>query len=175
MEKITVTAYIGLGANLQDRLGYLKKALEKIKETYGIRLIACSGVYESVPEGRKTGPKFLNAVTAVETWISEECLLDVLEKIEKELGRTEKGTSGNRTIDLDLLLYGDVCLSGPSLVLPHPRMCQRRFVLEPMAELVPHKEIPGTGMKVSEHLLKLESKEPFILYKRFDKSLNVIG
>jgi 2-amino-4-hydroxy-6-hydroxymethyldihydropteridine diphosphokinase len=139
-------AYVGLGANLGDRDATLRRALELLAAEPGVELVAVSAVRETDPVGYADQPPFLNAVAAVETELPPRALLDRLLAIECALGRARTGPRfGPRTIDLDLLLHGDAVVDEPGLTLPHPRLHERRFALEPLAELDPHLEIPRRG------------------------------
>jgi 2-amino-4-hydroxy-6-hydroxymethyldihydropteridine diphosphokinase len=139
-------AYVGLGANLGDRDATLRRALELLAAEPGVELVAVSAVRETDPVGYADQPPFLNAVAAVETELPPRALLERLLAIERALGRTRTGPRfGPRRIDLDLLLHGDAVVDEPGLTLPHPRLHERRFALEPLAELDPHLEIPGRG------------------------------
>ena len=133
-------AYVGLGANLGDREGSIRRAAELI----GARRL--SSIRETEPWGYADQPLFLNAVAEVETALAPRALLDELLAVERRLGRDRAGPRyGPRTIDLDLLLYGDRVVDEPGLTVPHPRLHERIFVLEPLAELAPSLEIPGNG------------------------------
>ena len=133
-------AYVGLGANLGDREAALRRAAELI----GARRL--SSIRETEPWGYADQPWFLNAVAELETALEPRALLDRLLAVERELGRDRSGPRwGPRTIDLDLLLYGDRVVDEPGLAVPHPRLRERAFVLEPLAELAPSLEIPGNG------------------------------
>jgi 2-amino-4-hydroxy-6-hydroxymethyldihydropteridine diphosphokinase len=146
-----VRAYVGLGANLGDREGAIRAAAERLG---AVRL---STVRETEPWGYEDQPRFLNAVAELETELPPRALLDRLLEIERELGRIRGGPRwGPRTIDLDLLLYGDERLDEPDLTVPHPRLHERRFVLQPLAELDPALEVPGRG-RVDALLTRLES------------------
>ncbi len=137
---MTVLAYVGLGANLGDRDATIRRAVELL----GARRV--STVCETEPWGYVDQPRFLNGVAEVETDEGPRALLERLFEIERALGRTRAGPRyGPRTIDLDLLLYGDLELDEPGLTLPHPRMHERAFVLEPLAELAPELVVPGRG------------------------------
>jgi 2-amino-4-hydroxy-6-hydroxymethyldihydropteridine diphosphokinase len=139
-------AYVGLGANLGDRDGALRAALDRLSAEPGIELVAVSSFRETDPVGYLDQPRFVNAAAAVETELGPHELLDRLLAVERDLGRTREGPRfGPRTIDLDLLLYGDVVLDEPGLTLPHPRLHERRFALEPLAELDPALVVPGRG------------------------------
>ena len=133
-------AYVGLGANLGDREHTIRLAAEAIA---GRRL---STIRETEPWGLVDQPPFLNAVAELETGLPPRALLDRLLAVEQELGRIREGPRwGPRTIDLDLLVYGDHVIEEPGLTVPHPRLAERLFVVEPLAELAPELEIPGLG------------------------------
>jgi 2-amino-4-hydroxy-6-hydroxymethyldihydropteridine diphosphokinase len=139
-------AYIGLGANLGDRESALRRALELLAATPGIELLRASSVRETEPIGPVEQPRFLNAAAAIETGLSPRALLDCLLEIERGLGRTRDGPRfGPRTLDLDLLLYGNCIVDEPGLAVPHPRLHERRFALEPLTELDPDLVVPGRG------------------------------
>jgi 2-amino-4-hydroxy-6-hydroxymethyldihydropteridine diphosphokinase len=135
-----IRAYVGLGSNLGDRERAILRAAELI-ETHRL-----SSIRETEPWGYTEQPRFLNAVAELETGLSPRELLDRLLEVERELGRTRDGPRyGPRTIDLDLLLYGEEAVAEPGLRVPHPRLHERRFVLEPLAELEPGLIVPGRG------------------------------
>ena len=139
-------AYIGLGANLGDRAAMLHAALEQLAAEPDIEVVAVSTFRETEPVGIVEQPRFVNAAAAVETALSARELLDRLLGIENRLGRTREGPRfGPRTIDLDLLLYGDEEIAEPGLRVPHPRLHERPFALEPLAELDPQLVVPGRG------------------------------
>ena len=145
-------AYVGLGANLGDREATMRRAIELL----GDEVVAVSSFRETDPVGYEEQPRFLKAPVALETELTPRELLDRLLAVERELGRTRDGPRyGPRTIDLDLLLYGDVVVIEPGLRVPHPRLAERRFALEPLAELDPGLTIPGAGA-VSALLAGLE-------------------
>jgi 2-amino-4-hydroxy-6-hydroxymethyldihydropteridine diphosphokinase len=133
-------AYVGLGANLGDREATIRRAAELLGAT---RL---SSLRETEPWGYADQPMFLNAVAELDTDLTPRALLERLLEIERELGRTREGPRfGPRSIDLDLLLYGDEVIDEPGLTVPHPRLHERLFVLEPLAELEPGLSVPGRG------------------------------
>ena len=139
-------AYIGLGTNLGDRAAMLRAALEQLAAEPGIEVVGVSPVHETEPVGMTDQPRFLNAAAAVETELPPREVLDRLLGIERRLGRTRDGPRfGPRTIDLDLLLYGDELIDEPGLEVPHPRLHERLFALEPLLELNPQLELPGRG------------------------------
>jgi 2-amino-4-hydroxy-6-hydroxymethyldihydropteridine diphosphokinase len=150
-------AYVGLGANLGDRSAMLRAALEQLAAEPGVSLVAASSVRETDPVGPVDQPRFLNAAAALDTELSPRELLDRLLGIERRLGRTREGPRfGPRTIDLDLLLYGEERLEEPGLELPHPRLHERLFALEPLFELDPSLVVPGHGA-LSEIIAGLQS------------------
>jgi 2-amino-4-hydroxy-6-hydroxymethyldihydropteridine diphosphokinase len=139
-------AYVGLGANLGEREGALRAALAALDATEGVDVVAVSTFRETDPVGYLDQPRFLNAAAALDTTLAPRELLDALLEVERSLGRTREGPRyGPRTIDLDLLLYGDESLDEPGLTIPHPRLQGRAFVLEPLAELDPGLVVPGHG------------------------------
>ena len=149
-------AYVGLGANLGDRERTMRQALAEIAAEPETELVAVSSFRETDPVGLEQQPRFLNAAAALETSLRPHELLQRLLAIERSLGRTRGGPRfGPRTIDLDLLLYGDEVVNEPGLHVPHPRLAQRRFVLEPLLELDPDLELPG-GARLSSVLAGLE-------------------
>jgi 2-amino-4-hydroxy-6-hydroxymethyldihydropteridine diphosphokinase len=145
-------AYVGLGANLGPREETLRRAVELMRRVAGVEVVAVSELRETEPVGVVDQPLFMNGAAAVETTLTPRELLDALLRIEHELGRVRGDERwAPRTLDLDLLLYGDVRVDEPGLCVPHPRLHERRFALEPLAELDPALEIPGLG-SVSELL-----------------------
>jgi 2-amino-4-hydroxy-6-hydroxymethyldihydropteridine diphosphokinase len=137
-----VLAVIGLGANLGDREDTLRQALRLLGERDAIQVTAVSSAYESAPWGPVEQPPFLNAAAALETSLGPRELLAVLLTVEAELGRVRDVRWGPRTCDLDLLLYGDETIDTPDLQVPHPRIDERRFVLDPLLELDPAARLP---------------------------------
>jgi 2-amino-4-hydroxy-6-hydroxymethyldihydropteridine diphosphokinase len=148
-------AFVGIGANLGDRESQLKSALELLAAEDGIEVVAVSALRETEPVGPVEQPRFLNGAVRLSTELSPLELLERLLAIEQRLGRVRKERFGPRTIDLDLLLYGDEVVEEPGLTVPHPRLHERRFALEPLAELAPGLVIPGRG-SVSTLLSELE-------------------
>ena len=139
-------AYVGLGANLGDRERTLREAVDALGAEEGIEVAAVSTLRETDPVGVGEQPRFLNGVAALETSLGARELLDRLFAVEQRFGRVRfPGEHGPRTLDLDLLLYGDETIDEPGLALPHPRMHERRFVLEPLAELAPGLVVSGRG------------------------------
>jgi 2-amino-4-hydroxy-6-hydroxymethyldihydropteridine diphosphokinase len=137
-------AYVGVGANLGDREATIRAAIDALPD-----VIAVSSLRETDPVGVVEQPRFLNGAVLLETDLSPRQLLDRLLELERELGRERREPNpvrwGPRTIDLDLLVYGDETVAEPGLTVPHPRLHERRFALEPLGELDPELEIPGRG------------------------------
>jgi 2-amino-4-hydroxy-6-hydroxymethyldihydropteridine diphosphokinase len=139
-------AYVGLGTNLGDREGMLRAALGQLANEVGVEIVAVSSFLDTDPVGITDQPRFLNAAAALETELPPCELLARLLAIENRLGRTREGPRfGPRTIDLDLLLYGDETIDEPGLTVPHPRLHERLFALEPLMELDPALVVPGLG------------------------------
>jgi 2-amino-4-hydroxy-6-hydroxymethyldihydropteridine diphosphokinase len=140
-------AFVGLGANLGDREAAIRSAVEALAAEDGIEVVAVSTLRETEPVGVGEQPLFLNGAAALETTLSARELLDRLLEIEERFGRLRTpGEHGPRTLDLDVLLYGDEAIEEPGLSVPHPRLHERRFVLEPLAELDPGLVVPGRGV-----------------------------
>lgn len=131
-------AYVGLGANLGDREATIRAALATLAEEDGIEVVAVSSLRETEPVGVGAQPRYLNGVAELNTSLRPRALLDCLLATEQRFGRVRvPGEHGPRTLDLDLLLYGDEQIDEPGLTVPHPRLHEREFVLEPLAELDP--------------------------------------
>ncbi|QIL91672.1 2-amino-4-hydroxy-6-hydroxymethyldihydropteridine diphosphokinase [Microbulbifer sp. SH-1] len=140
--------YIGLGSNLADPAAQLRSALAHMEEIPQTQVLSCSGFYASAPIGPGEQPDYVNAVACVETSLAAEALLDALQAIEHLHGRERTLRWGARTLDLDILLFGDKTLGTARLTVPHPRMAERNFVLEPLAELAPDLCMPdGTPLQ----------------------------
>ena len=140
-------AYVGIGANLGERAETIASAVELLGAEEGIEVVAVSTVRETDPVEYEDQPRFLNAAVSVETELPPRALLERLLEIEARLGRI-RGLGprfGPRMIDLDLLLYGEETIDEPGLTVPHPRLAERRFALEPLAELEPDLDVPGMG------------------------------
>jgi 2-amino-4-hydroxy-6-hydroxymethyldihydropteridine diphosphokinase len=149
-------AYVGLGANLGPREVTLLRAVDLLGAEPGVEILAVSGLRETAPVGNVEQPEFLNGAVVVETSLTARELLNALLRVERELGRVRDGTRwGPRTVDLDLLVYGDEIVDEPDLRVPHPRLHERRFALEPLAELEPDLVIPGRGT-ISDLLAALD-------------------
>ncbi|MFH1151037.1 MAG: 2-amino-4-hydroxy-6-hydroxymethyldihydropteridine diphosphokinase [Actinomycetota bacterium] len=135
-------AYLGLGSNEGDRMENLRQGVMALKEADGVVVVGVSSVYESEPVGMCDQPDFLNAVVAVETTLDPRELLDLAFEVERRQGRQRLLRWGPRTLDVDLLVVGDVVSDDPALTLPHPRLEERRFVLEPLIEVEPELVLP---------------------------------
>lgn len=160
--KQTVTAYLGLGSNLGDRRLQLEEALLRLHRREGIRLTQLSSLYETAPVGFLDQPYFLNLCAEIQTTLSPEALLWELLQVEQELHRVRRVRWGPRTIDVDLLLYGDQILQEEKLILPHPRMIERPFVLIPLAEIAREVKVPGTGKTVGQWREEMGSPEDVV-------------
>jgi 2-amino-4-hydroxy-6-hydroxymethyldihydropteridine diphosphokinase len=139
-------AYVGLGANLGDREATLRSAVDALAAEEGIAVVGVSTLRETEPVGVVGQPRFLNGAVALDTTLQARELLERLLAVEQRFGRVRvAGEHGPRTLDLDLLLYGEERIEEPGLAVPHPRLHVRRFVLEPLAELDPGLVVPGRG------------------------------
>jgi 2-amino-4-hydroxy-6-hydroxymethyldihydropteridine diphosphokinase len=152
----TVTAYVALGANLGDARRAVQAALDALAQLPGSHLIAVSPLYRSAPI-QATGPDFINAVAALQTQLSAPDLLAALHAIERAAGRERPYLNAPRTLDLDLLLYGDARIQSAQLTVPHPRMRERAFVLKPLADIAPHLVTPQDLAHVAGQRIVRES------------------
>ena len=139
------TAYVALGANIGDPAATVLAAFAALSNLEDSRVVHTSSLYRTAPVGLKNQPDFINAVVALETGLAPEELLDALLDLEARFGRVRRDRNGPRTLDLDLLLYNDIELDLPRLILPHPRLHLRAFVLQPLAEIAPTLVVPGRG------------------------------
>ncbi len=142
-----VRVFVGLGSNLGEREATLRAALGRLRALSGVRVVAVSRFRDTEPVGNVEQPRFLNGAAALDVELPPRELLDSLLAIEREFGRDRARSVGHgpRTLDLDLLLYGDARLDEPGLEVPHPRLHERRFVLEPLHELDAALVVPGRG------------------------------
>jgi 2-amino-4-hydroxy-6-hydroxymethyldihydropteridine diphosphokinase len=147
-------ALIGLGSNVGDRLQFLQRAVKQLGETIGVQVRDVSSVYETEPVGPAAQAWFLNAVVAADTSLNPVTLLQQTQAIERALGRETTYHWGPRTIDLDILLYGNTQVNTATLTIPHAELCQRAFVMIPLLELVPGLVLPD-GTEVSACLSRL--------------------
>lgn len=139
---MSVRAYIGLGANLGDAAATVRTAIAALGQLPHSRLLASSLLYRSAPVGYLDQPDFINAVAAIETDLDAHALLDALLGLEQQFGRERSFRNAPRTLDLDLLLHGELVLHDARLSLPHPRMAERAFVLLPLADIAPDLVLP---------------------------------
>jgi len=146
-----VTAYLGLGSNQGDRPAMLQEALTRLEASRRVRVRKQSSLYETAPVGVTEQPWFLNLVAEVDTDLLPLQLLDLVLAVERGLGRVRTQRWGPRTIDIDILLYADLAMTTPTLVIPHPEMTRRRFVLEPLVAIGPDVRLPG-GQRVASFL-----------------------
>lgn len=146
-------AYLSIGSNQGDRYDFLKKATLELKNS-GIEILCCSSVYETIPVGYVEQPDFLNAVLKVRLDYSPQQLLDIIHDIEKNLGRKRDKRWGPRTIDIDILLYDDLQVFDDDLIIPHPEMLNRAFVLKPLSEIAPEIFLNGKPIECYIGLLK---------------------
>ncbi len=150
-------AYVGLGSNLGDPRAEIETALRSLARLPQTRLAARSALYRSAPLGGPAQPDFVNAVAALDTALAPDALLARLQAIERDQGRERPYPNAPRTLDLDLLLYGAAVIATACLVVPHPRMHERAFVLFPLAEIAPEAVIPARG-RVRELLAALAAQ-----------------
>lgn len=151
------TVYLALGSNLGDRALALQNALTQI-ESPELHVLRTSRVYETEPRDVVDQPWFLNQVVEAETSLFPRQLLTRLKRLELELGRRTSRPKGPRAVDIDILFYGDAVISTPDLSIPHERIGERRFVLEPLAELAPELRHPKTGKTIREMLAAVASQ-----------------
>ncbi len=138
-------AFIGLGSNLEYPIGQIKKALKNLRSISDTEVITQSSLYESTPIGPRDQPNYINAVAELDTQLSPHILLDNIQLIEKQHGRIRKRQWGERTLDLDILVYGELILNDRRLTIPHPEIAIRTFVIYPLSELTTQLDIPGLG------------------------------
>ncbi len=158
MRRDPVTAWVALGANLGDARATVLQAFEDLAQLPQTRLIARSRLYRTAPH-EASGPDFINAVAGLETGLSAPALLQALQSLENAAGRLRPYPNAPRTLDLDLLLYGEARIDSPQLTVPHPRMRERAFVLQPLAELAP-------GRVSSAELLAVQGQPIEALHER---------
>ena len=157
MKTISETVYLSIGSNLGDRCEQnLRRAFQALEDRRHRDCESCSSIYETEPVDFAGQGWFLNCVVEVETVLSPLALLETLQGIEHKLGRRRRQPKGPRSIDLDILLYGDRTLHSKMLVVPHPRMLERRFVMEPLREIAPSLRFPVSRETVEELFQKLQ-------------------
>jgi 2-amino-4-hydroxy-6-hydroxymethyldihydropteridine diphosphokinase len=153
-------AYVGLGSNLGEREAQIRLALDDLARLPATRLTRASSLYDSEPVGEVDQPNFLNAVAELESQLTARQMLWNLLLIERRLGRVRTQHWGPRSIDLDLLLYGDLVVDEPDLQVPHPELTRRSFVLVPLIELDPLLTHPVTGETLLNHLAWIKARPP---------------
>jgi 2-amino-4-hydroxy-6-hydroxymethyldihydropteridine diphosphokinase len=156
----TTRAWLGLGANLGNPLSALRAARQALAQPPEITVRASSALYRTAPIGGPSGqPDYLNAVLEIDTTLNPDALLQRCLAIEAANGRTRTTRYGARTLDIDLLLFNDLCRQDAVLTLPHPRLHQRRFVLQPLCDLIPQQRLPGSDRTFRELLTAVGEKQ----------------
>lgn len=140
-----VRAYVGLGSNLDHPISQVRQAFAELDALPATRCVVCSPLYRSAPVGPQDQPDFVNAVAALDTTLEASMLLAELQRLEQRHRRVRRRHWGPRTLDLDLLLYGSEQRCDPQLTIPHPHLCERAFVLQPLYNIAPDLHIPGRG------------------------------
>ncbi len=157
-------AYVGLGSNVGDPVAHIRKAVELLRSSKGIDRLRLSSLYLSAPIGYADQPWFVNAVAALHTPLQPRALLEALQAIERRMGRHTPFRWGPRNIDCDILLFEDCVIEEPGLIIPHPRLAERRFALEPLVELIPGGIHPGLNKPLGDLLGALgDTQEVFRL------------
>ena len=151
-----ITAYIALGSNLGDPPAQIRRALQALAALPGTRVVRRSAFFRNPPVGYADQPDFINAVAQIETRLEPRDLLEQLLAIERAHGRVRDFADAPRTLDLDILLYGERTVREPGLTIPHPRMLERAFVLVPLAEIAPDAVVPGGG-RIADLAAKLDA------------------
>lgn len=165
-------AYIGLGSNVGDRLSNCRRAIEAIASVRENRILRCSPFYETEPVGEKDQDWFVNGVVEIETSFSPHRLMDFLMAIEKGMGRIRDRRWGPRIIDLDILFYGQSVIEEDGLIIPHPRLAERLFVLAPLSDITPQFRHPVLNQTIAALREKVEGKEKVICLSPFKGSAN---
>jgi 2-amino-4-hydroxy-6-hydroxymethyldihydropteridine diphosphokinase len=160
------TAFIALGSNIGNRYDYLTEAIKQLESHLEIKLVNISSIYETDPVGYEDQDLFLNMVIEVMTSLHADELLDICLKLELTLGRKREIVWGPRTIDLDILLYNQENIETEKLIIPHPRMLERNFVMIPLSEIKPDIIIPHTDKPLEALIKELPNKEGVRLWKR---------
>jgi 2-amino-4-hydroxy-6-hydroxymethyldihydropteridine diphosphokinase len=160
------TAFIALGSNIGNRYDYLTEAIKQLESHLEIKLVNISSIYETDPLGYEDQDLFLNMVIEVMTSLRADELLDICLKLELTLGRKREIVWGPRTIDLDILLYNQENIETEKLIIPHPRMLERNFVMIPLSEIKPDIIIPNTDKPLEALIKELPNKEGVRLWKR---------
>lgn len=159
-------AYLGLGSNMGDRVGYVQQAIQLLKDRPGVRLLSASSFYETEPVGFPDQEWFVNVAVAIETQLSAQELLQICQSIENQLGRVRDPNNqwGPRTIDIDILFYGNQIIKEPELIVPHPRVHERAYALVPLLEINPRVVHPVLEKTVEQLHHLLETPEEVLLY-----------
>jgi dihydroneopterin aldolase/2-amino-4-hydroxy-6-hydroxymethyldihydropteridine diphosphokinase len=166
IERNRTIAYLGLGSNIGDRASFLKHALEALQAEQRVQVVRCSSIYETEPYGPVEQSDFLNMIVQIETLLPSFALLRYIHKIETDLERVRDVHWGPRTIDLDLLVFGQTITQSEELSLPHPEIARRAFVLKPLAEIAPHLVVPGINRSVMDLWQNLNGEEEVRLWKK---------
>ncbi|OYT90651.1 MAG: 2-amino-4-hydroxy-6-hydroxymethyldihydropteridine diphosphokinase [Burkholderiales bacterium PBB3] len=154
MQRESVTAYVGIGANLGDALLAVRQAIEDLGHVPGVHLLKASSLYRTAPID-SSGPDYINAVVAVQTTFCAPDLLARLQALESGAGRERPYRNAPRTLDLDLLLYGDARIASADLTVPHPRMWERAFVVMPLTEIAPWIVAPQALLRVRDQRIEI--------------------
>lgn len=166
------SAYIGFGSNIGDRLNYIQNAIDAISQTEGITLHQISSIYKTAPVGYDVQDDFLNGVIEIQTDLPPLILLHTLKHIETLVGRQHRSRWGPREIDLDILIYENVCIRTEKITIPHPEMHHRKFVLVPLAELAPDLLHPIAKRTITDILNNLDIDQSIVKCEEVDLSLN---
>ncbi|MCM3791120.1 2-amino-4-hydroxy-6-hydroxymethyldihydropteridine diphosphokinase [Domibacillus indicus] len=161
-------AYLSLGTNMGNREEQLREAVRQLEEQKSLQLMAVSSIYETDPVGFTDQPSFFNIVVKLKTSMTPDELLAACQEIENKLGRERIVRWGPRTIDLDILLYNHDNIKSDSLIIPHPRMTERAFVLIPLAEIDTAITLPGTSLPLEHYVKNVQGKEGVKLWKTAD-------
>jgi 2-amino-4-hydroxy-6-hydroxymethyldihydropteridine diphosphokinase len=163
-----VTAYLSLGSNIGDKKNMLESAIASIGNTAEVTVENISSFYVTEPVDGSSGDNFLNCAVEIETTLEPLDLLDTIEEIEVLHGRTAKASKKPRTLDIDIILYGGMVVAFPRLKVPHPRMAERKFVLEPLGQIAPELRHPTLNMTSAELVKAIPNQTP--LCKRLDST-----
>ncbi|MCO7176951.1 2-amino-4-hydroxy-6-hydroxymethyldihydropteridine diphosphokinase [Sporolactobacillus kofuensis] len=166
IERQRTIAYLGLGSNIDDREGFLERALDALQADPKIHVERCSSIYETDPYGPVDQNDFLNMIVQIQTLLPPMALLRTLHDIEADLDRTREVHWGPRTIDLDLLTFDQMITRTEKLSLPHPEIARRAFVLKPFAEIAPHLVVPGINRSVMDMWQNLSGEEGVRLWRK---------
>ena len=158
--------FIGVGSNLRDRKQNIYSALQLMHESPFINVVQTSELYETEPVGVESHPNYLNIAVEIATTLEPLQLLEILQTIEDKLGRAERGALKPRTIDLDILLFGEQVIDTDSLVIPHPRMTERKFVLRTLLDIDPNLQHPVTKLTVHQHYENCTDTSQFTVYRK---------